>query len=102
MGVLSKLFSIRTNTAEKNTLPKNFVDCLDIVRIWNAKTKFHLDMDIDDASLQSAMNTLVTCPYCSESYYFADALGFVDANMTVECPHCHNKPNEGVEEYDVA
>jgi uncharacterized Zn-finger protein len=52
--------------------------------------------------LQMAMNTLVTCPYCSESYYFADALGFIDATLTVECPHCHSSPAEGAEEYDVA
>lgn len=101
MGVFSKLFFTRANEAEQHQ-PKNFVECLDVVRVWNAKAKFHLDMDMNDSGLQMAMNTLVTCPYCSESYYFADALGFVDATLTVECPHCHTSPAEGAEEYDVA
>ncbi|WP_455206824.1 hypothetical protein [Kaarinaea lacus] len=102
MGVFSKLFSIKSNTAETIIEPKNFVDCLDIIRVWNVKAKYHLDVDINDAGLKAAMNTLVTCPYCSESYYFADALGFVDSKLTVECPHCQTSPMEGADEYEVA
>jgi len=102
MGVFSKLFSVKSNTAEKEIQPKNFIDCLDIIRVWNANAKFHLDMDMEDARLQTALNTLVTCPYCSESFYFGDSLGFVDSQLTVECPHCQTSPSEGREEYEVA
>lgn len=104
MGVFSKLFSVKSNTAEKEIQPKNFIECLDIIRVWNANAKFHMDMDVDmeDARLQSASNTLVTCPYCSESFYFGDSLGFSAALLTVECPHCHTSPSDGKEEYEVA
>ncbi|MEJ2179163.1 MAG: hypothetical protein P8Y28_01710 [Gammaproteobacteria bacterium] len=102
MGVFSKLFSVKSNTAEKEIQPKNFIDCLDIIRVWNANAKFHLDMDMEDSRLQTAMNTLVTCPYCSESFYFGDSLGFVDSQLTVQCPHCQTTPNESRNEYEVA
>lgn len=102
MGVFSKLFSVKSNTAEKEIQPKNFIDCLDITRVWNANARFHMDVDMDDDRLQAAMNTLVTCPYCSESFYFGDSLAFVDAQLKVKCPHCETSPSEGREEYDVA
>ena len=102
MGVFSKLFSVKSNMAEKDIQPKNFIDCLDITRVWNANAKFRMDVDMDDDRLQAAMNTLVTCPYCSESFYFGDGLAFVDAQLKVICPHCSTSPSEGREEYDVA
>ncbi len=102
MGVFNKLFSVKANSAEKEIQPKNFIECLDIVRVWNAKAKFHMDVDMEDSRLKSAMNTLVTCPYCSESYYFGDGLGFVEGQLVVKCPHCYTTPSEGTEEYEVA
>ena len=59
-----------------------------------------MDIDLSDQTIQAAMNTLVTCPYCSESYYYADALSFDNGRFTVQCPECHVSPAEdAAEEY---
>ena len=102
MSVFSKLFSAKSEPPREEIRPRNFIDCLDIVRVWNAKATYNFDIDMNDTRLQAAMNTLVTCPYCSESYYFADSLGFSDARLTVECPHCHTSPAEDASEEYVA
>lgn len=99
MSVLARLFSGKSTTPEQIHQPTNFVECLDTVHVWNAQVTYDLDIDMDDPKLQAAMNTLVTCPYCSESYYFGDAIDFKNANLNVECPHCHTKPTEDNEEY---
>ena len=100
MSVFGRLFSGKPTAPKQEFQPRNFVDCLDVIRVWNAQAMYNLDMDMSDTKLQAAMNTLVTCPYCSESYYFADALGFDNARLTVECPHCHTSASEeNAEEY---
>lgn len=99
MSMFSKLFSGK-QPVKQVIQPKNFIECLDATRVWNAQAMYQLDMDMKDESMQAAMNTLVTCPYCSESYYFADALGFDEGRFTVECPICHTSASEnGSEEY---
>jgi len=102
MSMLSRLFSVKPATPKQEFQPRNFVDCLDVIRVWNAQAMYNLDMDMNDSRLQVAMNTLVTCPYCSESYYFGDSLGFNNARLTVECPHCHTSPAEDASEEYVA
>lgn len=99
MSVFARLFSGKSSMPEQEYLPRNFVECLDTVRVWNAQMSYNLDIDMDDDKLQAAMNTLVTCPYCSESYYFADAIQSTNVNLVVTCPHCHTTPAEDNEEY---
>ncbi|HEY5604048.1 MAG TPA: hypothetical protein VIM41_13160 [Gammaproteobacteria bacterium] len=76
------------------------MDCLNIVHAWNVSTKCQLDTDTSNADLEAAANTLVTCPYCSQHYYFADALEFADGYMKVECPVCCTNPAENEDEYE--
>ena len=102
MSVFSRLFSGKSDTPKQAYQPKNFIECLDVIRVWNAHASYNLELDMNDDKLQAAMNTLVTCPYCSESYYFADALGFDNARLTVECPHCRTSPAEDAAEEYVA
>ncbi|MGD8567725.1 MAG: hypothetical protein PVJ39_06535 [Gammaproteobacteria bacterium] len=99
MSVLARLFSGKSTTPKQVYQPKNFVECLDTVHVWNTQVTYDLDVDMDDPKLQAAMNTLVTCPYCSESYYFAEAIDSNNAKLSVECPHCHAKPTDDNEEY---
>ena len=99
MSVFARLFSGKSATPKQEYQPRNFVDCLDTVRMWNAQASYNLDIELEDSKLQVVMNTLVTCPYCSESYYFADAIDFSNAKLEVTCPHCHTTPVEGNEEY---
>ncbi|WP_455374843.1 hypothetical protein [Kaarinaea lacus] len=102
MSMLSKLFSAKSADNKQFKQPQNFVECLDATRVWNAQAMYQMDININDKAIQSAMNTLVTCPYCSESYYFADALGFVNGRFSVECPKCHTSPAEDAAEEYVA
>ena len=102
MSVFSRLFSTKSVAAKQEFQPRNFIDCLDVIRVWNAKATYSMYLDMNDDNLQAAMNSLVTCPYCSESYYFADALGFNNARLTVECPHCQTSPVEDASEEYVA
>ena len=102
MSMFSKLFSTKTTSQKLARQPHNFVECLDAVRVWNAQAMYQMDLDLNDQAIQSAMNTLVTCPYCSESYYFADALSFVNGRFTVECPKCQVSPAEDAAEEYVA
>lgn len=100
MNMFSKLFSGKSTEIRQVVQPKNFVECLDATRVWNAQAMYQLDLDVKDESMQAAMKTLVTCPYCSESYYFSDALGFSNGRFTVECPICHTSSSEdSTEEY---
>ncbi|MGD8571618.1 MAG: hypothetical protein PVF34_01095 [Gammaproteobacteria bacterium] len=99
MSVLAKLFSGKPKTPKPIKQPKNFVECLDTVRVWNVQVTYNLDVDINDDNLQAAMDTLVTCPYCSESFYFGDAVEPTSAKLYVKCPHCHTTPTEDGEEY---
>lgn len=103
MNMFTKLFSGNSSEVEIKRVmqPTNFVECLDAIRSWNAQAMYQLDLDvINDGAMQAAMNTLVTCPYCSESYYFADALEFDNARLNVKCPQCHISPSEdALEEY---
>ena len=102
MSMLSKLFSAKSADNKQFKQPQNFVECLDATRVWNAQAMYQMDININDKAIQSAMNTLVTCPYCSESYYFADALGFVNGRFSVECPKGHTSPAEDAAEEYVA
>ena len=102
MNMFSKLFSGKSSAPKHDFQPRNFVECLDVIRVWNVQATYDMDMDMNDTKLQAAMNTLVTCPYCSESYYFSDALGFNNARLTVECPHCFISPSEETAEEYVA
>ena len=100
MSMFSRLFSGKSATPKRPMQPQNFVECLEATRVWNAQAMYQLDIDLNDEVIKGAMNTLVTCPYCSESYYFAEALGFSNGRFTVECPICHTSPSEdSAEEY---
>ena len=100
MSMLSKLFSSKSDNDKRAIQPQNFVECLEATRVWNAQAMYQMDINLNDQTIKSTMNTLVTCPYCSESYYFGDALGFSDGRFTVECPMCHTSPSEdNAEEY---
>ena len=102
MNMFSKLFSSKPSDNKRTRQPQNFIECLDATRVWNAQAMYQMDIDLNDESIKSTMNTLVTCPYCSESYYFGDALGFSDGRFTVECPKCHTSPSEDAAEEYVA
>jgi len=102
MSMFSKLFSTKTTNQKHFKQPQNFVECLDATRVWNAQAMYQMDINLNDQTIQAAMNTLVTCPYCSESYYFADALSFTNGRFSVECPECHISPAEDAAEEYVA
>jgi transposase-like protein len=102
MSMFSKLFSAKPVNVKRTIQPQNFVECLEATRVWNAQAMYQMDIDLNDETIKSTMNTLVTCPYCSESYYFGDALGFSDGRFTVECPMCQVSPSEDSSEEYVA
>jgi uncharacterized Zn-finger protein len=90
MGILQRIFS---NSAKKQPVdevtPTSFLDCFNIVQSWSAKVAVDPDFDMNDKSLRTALDTFVTCPYCSAQIRFGDAVHFHGANPQVQCPACH-------------
>ncbi|MDH5326420.1 MAG: hypothetical protein OEZ68_06270 [Gammaproteobacteria bacterium] len=95
MGFLSKLFSSGGNNSEPVAKPKDFLECLSIVRAWSSRAAIDPDFDMNDRSLNIALNTPVTCPYCNAHYAFGQAVHFSGASMEVQCPSCKTKPRQG-------
>ena len=89
MGILQRIFS---NTAKKQTTsaaPTSFLECFNIVHNWSAKVAIDPDFDINDKDLKIALDTQVTCPYCSASIKFGNAVKFEGVRVQVQCPACH-------------
>lgn len=74
--------------------PRDFVECLDVISAWNVQLSYNVEMAMDPESLQAALDTLVTCPFCAESYYFSDSVELNNSWLRVECPHCQVSPLE--------
>ncbi|KPJ91973.1 MAG: hypothetical protein AMJ53_10315 [Gammaproteobacteria bacterium SG8_11] len=89
MGILQRIF---TNSAKKpvvSAAPKSFLECFNIIQNWSAKVAVDPDFDMNDKDLHIALDTLVTCPYCSANIRFGDAVQFQGARVQVQCPACH-------------
>jgi hypothetical protein len=89
MGILQRIFS---NSAKKQpavVTPTSFLECFNIVQNWSAQVAVDPDFDINDKALRTALDTMVTCPYCSAHIKFGDAVQFQGARPQVQCPACH-------------
>lgn len=62
---------------------------MNIVQQWSAKVSIDPDFDMNDKQLRSALDTEVSCPYCSAQIRFGDAVSFEGVNPKVQCPVCH-------------
>jgi hypothetical protein len=88
VGILKRIFS---NSAKKQTIsaaPTTFLECFNIVQNWTAKVAVDPDFDMNDKDLHTALDTLVTCPYCSATIKFGNAVQFQGARVQVQCPSC--------------
>ena len=102
MSVFQRLFSGKREKAEQHLQSMDFVECLEVVRIWNVQATYDPDIDINYPKLQAAFDSFVTCPYCSNHYYFGESVNLQGSSLKVQCPVCHTIPSDGSEEYEVA
>ena len=100
--MISKLFSGKDSDFEPRFQPQNFMECLDVISSWNVQISYNIDMEMHPDTLQAAMDTLVTCPFCGESYYFSDTVELHNTWLHVECPHCQVSPLDEDEEENIA
>ena len=90
MGILRRLFS---NDDSKNELEKlTFIDCMNIVQSWSANATIDPDIELDNKSLNTALQATVTCPYCSNEINFGDAVTSIGVKITIKCPSCGTEP----------
>lgn len=93
MGILNKIFGKDTDSTISDGSNKSFVDCVQIVNAW--KTRATIDPDIvspNDTALRSALNSHVSCPYCSSEINFKDAVINSGVSMRIRCPVCQTEP----------
>jgi len=98
--MISRLFSGKESGLVHQFQPQNYMECLDVISSWNVQLSYNIDMEMHPNTLQAAMDTLVTCPFCGESYYFSESVTLHNTWLHVECPHCQVCPLE--EEENVA
>jgi hypothetical protein len=94
MGFLNKFFF---NSAKKRAVsiaPTTFLECVSIAQNWSAKIAVDPDFDSNDPDLRAALETLVTCPYCSTNFIFGSAVTFQGARAHVQCPACRTIPRK--------
>jgi len=89
MGILQRIFSQAAKKSTISAAPTSFLECFNIVQNWSAKVAVDPDFDMNDKELHTALDTLVTCPYCSETIRFGNAVQFQGARVQVQCPACH-------------
>lgn len=95
MGFLNRLFSGSSKKQQPAiTPPTSFIECMDIVRNWSAQAAIDPDFDMNDKQLHLALETYVTCPYCSSSIKFGNAISFQGTKLEVQCPSCHTIPRK--------
>lgn len=88
-GILQRIFS---NSAKKQAVtaaPTSFLECFNIVQNWSAQITVDPDFDMNDKGLHRALDTVVTCPYCSATIKFGSAVQFQGTRVQVQCPTCH-------------
>ena len=98
MGLLNKIFGksesdLQIDNSTSEQFPLSFVDCIEMVHAW--KTQIILDPDAmfhQDDSLSAAMNSQVSCPYCSHEMKFREAVINSGAALKVRCPACLTEP----------
>ena len=104
MKFLRNLFSgtdETNNTRPYGTGHNSFLDCLNIVREWSAMAKFDPDVDFNDTKMRAALRATVSCPYCTATYSFGEAVHIHGVQVDVECPICHSTPNDFVQDESV-
>ena len=89
MGILQRLFSSSSTKTVSDEIPTSFLECFYLVQNWSAKVSIDPDFDMNDKQLKNALDTRVTCPYCSAHIRFGDAVKFEGVNPIVKCPVCH-------------
>ena len=94
MGLLQRLFSNSSKKQPEFAAPTTFLECLAIVQNWSAKIAIDPDFDLNDKNLQTALDTMVTCPYCSTNIKFGSAVTFQKSRLQVQCPVCHTVPRK--------
>ena len=75
-------------------MPTTFLECLAIIQNWSAKISVDPDFDMNDKGLHTALETTVTCPYCSAEIKFGSAVTFQGTRLQVKCPVCHTVPRK--------
>ena len=90
MGILRRLFS--NDDSEELIEKLTFIDCMNIVQSWSANATIDPDIELDNKSLNKALQATVTCPYCSSEIHFGDAVTSRGVQITVKCPSCGTEP----------
>jgi len=94
MGLLQKIFSGSTKKRTPSVRPTTFLECLTIIQTWSAHISVDPDFDMNDPDLRNALETLVTCPYCSTNFRFGSAVTFQGSRLHVQCPACRTIPRK--------
>lgn len=96
MSFLQRFFShsSKKQLTSAPAAPTTFLECLQIVQNWSANLAVDPDFDMNDKNLHIALETDVTCPYCSAHIKFGNAVKFQGASLLVQCPACHTIPKK--------
>ena len=90
MGILRRLF--KNDDSEKEIEKLTFIDCMNIVQSWSANATIDPDIELDNKSLNNALQATITCPYCSNEILFGDAVTSHGVQITIKCPSCGIEP----------
>lgn len=94
MGLLDKIFYGSAKKQPISARPTTFLECLTIVQNWSAQIAIDPDFDMNNPDLRNALETLVTCPYCSTNFKFGSAVTFQGSRLHVQCPACQTVPRK--------
>jgi len=90
MGFLKRLFS--NDDSDEVVEKLTFIDCMNIAQSWSANATIDPDIELDNKSLNTALQATVTCPYCSNEILFGDAVTSQGVQITIRCPSCGTEP----------